>query len=380
MTRLRDISEQEIKAILTAGVLAPSADNHHLFWFSISENRIVMRVADAYRAANAQTQLLAWISYGAVVENMQVQASAFGRALEATWFPDDDVICDIHITERGGPSDSLASAIPLRHTNRRFFSGPPLDAAEQIDLQNQLSSAGAVKVMWLDSPRARRRALRLMRLAETERFRSRSLHAELFSGLRFDVGYKASCAQGIPIGAAEIELPMRPLFRMLSHWPVMRVMTLIGTHRLIGLRAAYFPARLSPHIGLVSAEGDIRTAAIQTGRGFERLWLRASQLGLALQPLAAGPLYARPEFEGISKKVRAELRAGWAELASGGIALMVFRLGHARPPSVRAGRPPSRRFSRRLERLLLRAERVTGQPAMSEKQTQILEVPVILPR
>jgi hypothetical protein len=344
MTVLRDSSEQEIQAILEAGVLAPSADNHHLFSFSVSANRIVIRAADAYRAANAQTRLLAWISYGAVVENMQVQASAFGLALEPRWFPDDDVVCDILITERDGPSDSLASAIPLRHTNRRFFSGPPLGTVEQIDLQNELSRAGGVSVRWLDSPRERRTALRLMRLAETERFRSQSLHAELFSGLRFDVGYKASSAQGIPIGAAEIELPMRPLFRMISHWPVMRVMNLIGTHRLIGLRAAYFPARLSPHIGLVLAEGEIRRAAVQTGRGFERLWLRASQLGLALQPLAAGPLYARPEFEAVSTKVRAELRTRWAELASGRLPLMAFRLGRARPPSVRAARPPLSAF------------------------------------
>jgi hypothetical protein len=85
-------------------------------------------------------------------------------------------------------------------------------------------------------------------------------------------------------------------------------------------------------------------AAISAGRAFERFWLHATQLGLALQPFAAAPLYARPEFEGVSQNLRATLQSGWAELVPRGTPLMAFRLGHAAAASVRTGRPPLSHF------------------------------------
>ena len=344
MTKSSDSSREALECILSAGILAPSADNHHLFRFSIQEDRVLMRVSDAYRLAGGQTKLLAWISYGAVAENIRIQATSFGLKAEITWFPRDDLACEIRLIERDIATDPLVHAIPLRHTNRRFYSGPPLQSAEQVSLEHQLSSGQDISLVWLDHPDIRPQALRLIRIAETERFRSPALHAELFSSLRFDVGYKASCEQGIPIGAAELEMPARPFFQLMSHWPAMRLMNAAFTYWLVGWRAAYFPARLSPHLGVLVAEGDIRTAGIRVGIAFERIWLRANQMGLALQPLAAAPLYAVSEGAAVSEDVRAKLRKAWAAILPGRTPLMVFRLGRAAPPSVRAGRPPLSHF------------------------------------
>ena len=340
MTTVRDMPQELLERILSAGILAPSADNHHLLQFSILPDRIVVRVSDGYRAANAQTRLLAWIAYGAVVENMLVAASAAGWAGRLSWFPSEDAACEISLVPLAGVPDGLAAAIPGRRTNRRLFSGPKLKPAQQADLESEIAKVEGVRLVWLDDPEARRRVLRLMRIAESERFRVRSLHLELFSSLRFDVGFKSSCAQGIPAGAAELEVAVRPVFGLIRHWPVMRLLNVIGAYWFIGWRAAYVPARLSPHLGVVLADGDIRSAALKAGRGLERVWLRASQMGLELQPMVAAPMYALSQFEAVTDAVREELREGWKTLVPGGRPLMLFRLGHARAPSVRAGRPP----------------------------------------
>ena len=237
------------------------------------------------------------------------------------------------------PIDSPGRS-PSRHTNRRFFSGPSLAAAEKADLEQEVEHVPNVKLTWLDLPTQRREVLRLMRLAETERFRSRTLHAELFSALRFDADPGADCERGIPIGAAEVEMFARPLFGMMRRWSVMRLLNIVRAHSLLGLRAAYLPARLSPHLGVLTSDGDMPHAAISAGRALERFWLRTTQLGMALQPFAAAPLYARSEFTGVSERTRATLRAGWAELVPRRIPLMAFRLGHADAPSARTGRPP----------------------------------------
>jgi hypothetical protein len=241
-------------------------------------------------------------------------------------------------------ADPLAPAIPLRHTNRRFFSGPALSPAQKVELERELSAQSDATLVWLDAPDIRRRALRLIWLAEAERFRTRALHSELFSALRFDVGYRASSTEGIPIGAAEIELPARPLFRLLKSWPVMRALNVVGLYRGMGFRAAYLPARSSPHLGLIAGRGELPSVAIAAGRALERVWLKATQLGFALQPMAAAALYTRPEFQAVTGHVRTELQAEWQKIAGEVLPLMVFRLGHARAPSVRTGRPPLSSF------------------------------------
>ena len=337
---LANLSRSALQSILSAGVLAPSADNDHLFRFAILADRVVMKKHESFRSANAQTRLLAYISFGAAVENIALQATCLGKKADISWLVGDDAICEIRLIDSSDLPDRLAGAIPSRHTNRRFFSGPSLAAAEKADLEREVEHVPNVKLTWLDLPTQRREVLRLMRLAETERFRSRTLHAELFSALRFDADPGADCERGIPIGAAEVEMFARPLFGMMRRWSVMRLLNIVRAHSLLGLRAAYLPARLSPHVGVLTSDGDIPHAAISAGRALERFWLRTTQLGMALQPFAAAPLYARSEFTGVSERTRATLRAGWAELVPRRIPLMAFRLGHADAPSARTGRPP----------------------------------------
>lgn len=336
-----EIPADVLERILSSGVAAPSADNCHLFYFVIRGSRILIQVDDAYRRASPQRQLLAWIAYGAVVENMLLAAAALGWIGKAVCFPSDEAVCEISLSPGAESEGDLANAIPWRCTNRRFFTGPPLQLGEQAMLEGELDGIEGVRLLWMDTPDRRRQTLTLMRLAESERFRRKDLHAELFSSLRFDVGYGENCEQGIPLGATEIEFFARPFFRLMRHWGVMRVLNLAAAYWFLGWRAAYFPARSSPHLGLLVAEGELRTAAIRAGRAFERLWLRACRLGLALQPMVAAPLYSLDVFEGVSPAVRKQLQIGWQGLVrGGGTPLLLFRLGRARAPSVRAGRLP----------------------------------------
>ena len=50
------------------------------------------------------------------------------------------------------------------------------------------------------------------------------------------------------------------------------------------------------------------------------------------------------EVTGVSPELREELRAGWVEISPERPPLMLFRLGRAPAPSVRAGRPPLSHF------------------------------------
>lgn len=81
--------------------------------------------------------------------------------------------------------------------------------AERGELDAAMHPYSACQLVWLDESARRRQALRLMRRAGTERFRNRTLHEELFSAIRFDVGWRATCPEGLRPGALGVEPPLR---------------------------------------------------------------------------------------------------------------------------------------------------------------------------
>jgi hypothetical protein len=142
---------------------------------------------------------------------------------------------------------------------------------------------------------------------------------------------------------------LRPLFALLRHWPVMRLINMIGAHHMLGWRSCDLPCRLAPHVGLIAVKNIDTQSIFDAGRAFQRLWLVATQHGRVLQPMPASALYALKggRAEGIPANLQRELSDGWKQSLDGAIPLMVFRMGYAKPSSIIAGR-------RRVEDYLVR--------------------------
>ncbi|HEY0856287.1 MAG TPA: hypothetical protein VGE16_04485 [Albitalea sp.] len=341
-----------LRLILESGVQAPSAENRHYFRFEQGPVSVRLVSTDlATWAEQPHRRALALISYGAVVENMALRAAELGQAQSQHWSPEPqrpELIAELSWRPGGNPPEALASAIARRHSNRRFYRREPLPPSM---LQRVAAAADAVAgagVSWLDQPAERRLALQTLRIAETERFRRRALHHELFSAVRFDAGWKQPTDQGLPPGALEVELPMRAPFSAFRHWPLMRAACALGMHRTLGLRAADLPCRLAPHIGLLTVDSTHETLGwLQAGQALQRVWLAATLEGLGFQAMAAPVALALQNAGGawVSQTVQDELRARLPRLTGGvGTARMFFRIGRAAAPSVVAGRPPLSEF------------------------------------
>lgn len=342
------LTRAHAESIVEAGILAPSADNHHLLRFRILETGIELWGTEELHSAPFHRRVLASISLGAVLENMTLRAASLGLRAEEVWSEEVSPakpIAELRLNPAQVRGSELEAAIPRRHTNRRvFYGGPALSPEQRRQMERDVQSIVGVRLLWLDAPEVRRQALGLVTLAEAERFRSRPLHADLFSGIRFDVGWRATAAEGLPPGALEIELPMRPMFKALGHWGWMRVLAAFGVDRLIGLRAAYAPCRTAPDLCVLATTLDLEHGPVAVGRALERVWLRATHLGLAFQPLAASALLALEGYRDVDERVRRRLAEGWARICPDALPLMVFRMGHARPASIRAGRRPVSEF------------------------------------
>lgn len=331
--------------IAGSGILAPSADNQHVFQIEITDTTIRLWPTHEFAIATDRLRrVLGQISLGAVVENMRLRAGELGLAAHPNWYPTDNTGLIVQLTFEPAPAelrDELAAAIPARHTNRRMYRGPALSDSETTLLNMAIGPVDGVQLVWLHGD-ARHCALSLIWRAESERFLRERLHQDLFSSIRFDLSWQATADWALPPGALEIEAPMRPLFKALRHWALMRPLTWLGVHRLIGLRAGWLPAWQAPALGLLTTSMPIDRGAEAVGAALERLWLRATLLDLALQPMAASavlPLQTATDH-GASDQLRSALVAGWQSIAPGDTPLMVFRMGRAARPTTVSGRRP----------------------------------------
>ncbi len=332
-----------LRQLAGAAVAAPTADNHHVFRLAALDNGLQLRAAPEYGHSSPGRRLLAQVSAGAMVENLVLRAARLGIDLQMAppKTGSEEFSLDLIARDAAPVQHVLEAAIEARHTNRHFhFRGPQLPAAAQRQLCATSAGLNGAALVWLDEPAARRQAVRLVRWAETERFRNPVLHAEMFGSIRFDAGWATSTAEGVPMGSLELPLLERPLFAMMRHWPVQRVINFIGMHHFIGWRGAALPCRLAPHLCSITGPDGTPASAVDAGRLLQRVWLTAQNLGLAFQMFAASAIYA---FEGaypLSEGLRRRLESGWATLCPNARPFLVFRMGHAEPVSVRSGRPP----------------------------------------
>lgn len=338
------LSETMVRALIAAGLAAPSAENQHhvqFAWDGVDTLTLQELLPASQHARAFNAHVLSLIGAGAMMENIIIRAAQDGLAvqvehtLEAPWR-----LRLLFRASHGLMADPLAGAIAGRHTNRKWFRSPGLTPSQKtaIDTLVQASSSSE-RLFWLDQPKLRKQALGLIWRAESERFKSIELHQELFGAVRFDVGWEATAAAGLPPGSLEVEKFMRPGLRMMSHWPVAKALSLVGAHKMMGLRAGYLPARGAPDLLVIATPRLLAPGCLGGGRLLERIWLQATAYGLSVQPLAASCLLAMPGWHGVSEACASDLRRGWQQLIGPQfMPIVLLRIGTADPVSVRTAR------------------------------------------
>ena len=340
--------ERETKAgILGAGIAAPSADNSQPWRFAWNGDDLDLRIdADRSGGVSDTRFVLSDLAAGACLENMIVHARSLGYAADVQTFPhDDDKLWVARITWRHDPEsvqpEPLAGAIEQRHTDRSFPWRGPITAETQANLDAQAGLIPGQRLYWPRTPGEKKAALRVIRQAETLRFSSPTLHAELFSSIRFAAGWHATCEEGLAPATLAVEAPMRPLFQALRGPALMSKLNRLGAASMLGWRSAWLPLRLSPGLCLLVIPSTTRPDVLAGGRALQRVWLQATLDGLSVQPYAAPGVLSLGfvPIEPALQPALAYLGSALRDLCGAGHGLVFLRLGHARSaPGARSGR------------------------------------------
>ena len=350
------------------GTRAPSAANRQPWRFSWDGERLWV-MEDRARSASLLDphHRAAHVALGAAVENIAVAAAHRGYRARMEPFPrprEPQVAAALTFERAGADPEADASLYPHlaeRVTNRRTGRRVPLGADAITALADAARVRGARLDLVADDAGLAELAC-VLGAGERIRQLTRELHREMMAELRWTAEEAIREGDGVPVDALELTAAQRAALRVAQRPDVAATLRELGGGRVLQERVEKAVLRSSA-VGLVTVGGGSAANALRGGRAVERVWLRATALGLAVEPVTA-LVYMFEMLDGsaatmFSSREREELRSLRARFdavfkaAEGGTRLILFRVGMAGAPSARAPRMP------------LEAVLAWGRPAMA---------------
>ncbi len=266
------------------------------------------------------------IGHGCFLELLALAAASEGFRAEVTLFPEgewtlDKAVARIVFTRQPGLAvDPLFAQVPRRRTVKSVFEPRPLDPAHRAALLAGNAAPGLVLDITDRAERVER--LRALAIAGSElEMNLPRTHKESIDVARIGAPEIAAHRDGISLKG-----PMIWALRQAGQMTRQNAMT-PGTLAWNGGRdyamAGYASART---FGWMTTPDNARATQIAVGRSFVRLQLKATELGVALQPHSQA-LQEYPEMAELHGNMRRE--TGTADSAT---LQMFFRLGYAGDP------------------------------------------------
>jgi nitroreductase len=311
---------ERTRALIGAAILAPSHWNAQPWRFEVEGDRILL-LADPRRAmpVTDPDQRAMRLSLGAALENLVVAARAWGfRPSIAYRAPDASggAVAEVTLSPNGPARDrTLFTAIPQRRTNRNEYDGRGLFMENRAALSAQVPSE--FRLRWIDDRRAIRSVAELARRAVEDQILDRRAQTECFAWMRFGDDEARRHGDGISMDALDLGGPAKWFAGHYFHprgWLLGQGAGSLGKRVRDGVRSA-------GALALLTAPPGREELWVAAGQAYERLALKATQLGIAHQPIDAPVAIPRH---------RAALLRHFGAVNEE--PLLFMRLGHAKPP------------------------------------------------
>ena len=197
----------------------------------------------------------------------------------------------------------------------------------------------------LDDAERLQRAATMIAHGERLRLLNRRMHREMMGEVRWTAEAVDETLDGLDLRTLEFTPTDVAGMRLVSAYSLMEVLGELGgghglerpTRKAVAAAAA---------VGLVSVPNVGRTSYLEGGRAIERVWLRATALGLAFQPMTPLLYLFARLFEGGAAELDERERHELGELRrefealfgprGARVDVMLFRLARVGPPTARS--------------------------------------------
>jgi nitroreductase len=344
-------NDDELRALVEFATLAPSGGNVQPWSFLFREGRLECRIDRARSGTLLDFDGRASeLAIGAALENLSLAALHAGFQPHIELCPDErdrDLYFRVAFRPGGAPSAEdalLAGALGLRATNRRLGQRLPLVPDESRELARAAAEASSELVL-LEDPERLDRVAGMIARGERLRLGNPRMHREMMGEVRWTAREVDETRDGLDLRTLEFTPTDVAGMHIVSSYPLMEVLGELRAGQ--GLeRPTRKAVAAAAAVGLVSVPNTGRKSYVAGGRAIERVWLRATTLGLAFQPMTP-LLYLFPRLlEGAAGDFDAPERAELTELhrefealfgaRAQRVDVMLFRLSRVGPPTARS--------------------------------------------
>lgn len=332
--------------LLKAAVRAPSGDNAQPWKFSPGKDAVAFGIdRDADHSFFNVRHLASVISCGAALQNAAIAAQELGLSVRIETdsdLPGPDFFGEIRLEPGASEGHPLFPSIWRRHTNRKMYRRAELDSRQLVELAAAAGEDGFSRLRLLSGQGQVNSLARLIFKADRIRTEHPELHEHLYKMIRFSPEEAEQKLDGFPLGNLEAGTLGNLFLKSTRSWRVMNLLNKCGLSRVVPFQS-YLLAKSSSAIGLLSVPGFEAGDLFRGGMALQRVWLTATRLGLAMQPMASLSLFLlRWQLEGessFSDRHRAMLRETFEEYQElfadlsfrDNAQVMLFRLGFAEP-------------------------------------------------
>ncbi|WP_087924940.1 Rv1355c family protein [Streptomyces albireticuli] len=343
------LGEEGIRRLVAFGTRAPSGGNRQPWRFVARGHVLHCRTDDTQPATLLDFgESATHLALGAAVENIRLAAGAAGWACRVRPFPDPadpGLVCELVFSRAGGvPRPPLADWIERRVTNRGPGPGVPLAGRHAEELARCAAGGGARLHLVTDRDRMREIGA-VLGAGDRLRMLSRRMHREMMDELRWDAREARRTRDGIDLATLELDATDLAGMSVARHWPALAFVRGVGGGGGFE-EGARRSVAASSAVGCLTVPGTTARDHFDGGRATQRLWLTATSLGLAFQPVTSLLyLFARVERgggAGLDADETSALRALRTRFSRvvprrpGEAELLLFRLSYAGPPTTRS--------------------------------------------
>jgi hypothetical protein len=354
------VPERIIRAILTAGIQAPSGDNIQPWLFYIDGEKIHIAIDELIDQSYFNFhQLPSLLSSGALLENMCLASSSYGLKLiiENRGGESRSHIATISFELTDDAKDPLSDVIWERNTNRRLYFDKHIPSSIIKKLRDTALVFEGVKWHEVTNKESLKLLARAVYLVDILRSERKDLHEHFQKMLRFSEKSVYKKQDGLPLRNLKAGWDGEIFLRLTHPWKVTNILNFFGFSHLVA-NFAYKEIISSSHCVMLSAPSLESKQCIIVGQALERVWLEANHNDLAFQPMAGLPIFLLrkkleedttlslrhknilAEAEALERKVFPDFNPHHENQ------LIMFRLGYAKPIEVGTLRRPLDSFIR----------------------------------